>query len=129
MLLNKFIGCRTRYHPSAWVFRRISRKLSLDDRQQAKFDNLLIAWNRARSNLQQIRSERDEMLEAIMTAPTINQQEVLRMAKIPQLSLDEEMPRVVELYSDFHSSLNQTQREQLLSLWQKRRQYRALCQH
>lgn len=131
MLLHKLIGWHHRHHHhhSARVFRRIRRKLDLDDCQQAKFAKLQIAWNKARANLQQIRSERDEMLEAIIAVPTINQDELLRMAKIPQLSLNEEMPGVIESYSDFHTSLNQAQREQLLTLWQKHRQHRQICRH
>lgn len=130
MLFHKLIGWHDRHHHhAARVFRRVSRKLALDDHQQLKFDNLQIGWNRARANLQQIRNERNEMLEAVFAAPTINQEEVLRMAKIPQLSLNEEMPGVIELYSDFHTCLNQAQREQLLMLWQKYHQHRQGCRH
>jgi len=127
MLLHRLIGWRHRHHHATRAFRRISRKLGLDDRQQAKFDNLQIAWNQARANWQQISRERDEMLEAVLAAPTIDQDQALQMAKIPQMSFNEEMPRVIEVYSNFHSSLDQTQREQLLELWQKYQQHRQLC--
>lgn len=131
MLLHKLMNWHHRHHchHSNRIFRHISRKLELDYSQQAKFDNVQIAWNKVRANLQQIRSERDEMLETMFTAPTLNQDEVLNMAKIPQLSFNEEVPRVIEVYSDFHSSLKPQQREQLLSLWQKYRQPRWACQH
>ncbi|MDH5447149.1 MAG: hypothetical protein OEY52_16490 [Gammaproteobacteria bacterium] len=122
MLFHKLIGWHHRHHHTGRIFRRISRKLTLDEYQQVKFENLQIAWNRARTNLQKIRSERDEMLESMLNAPTINQDEILRVVNIPQLSLNEEMPSVIELYSDFHTSLNQSQREQLLMLWHKYQQ-------
>lgn len=130
MLFRKLIGWHHRHHNhSNCLARRISRKLDLDARQQAKFENLQIAWNSARADWQQIRSERDDMLASVITAPTINADEVLRMAQIPLLSFNEEMPRVIEMYSEFHASLNQAQREQLLSIWQKRRQHLQVCRH
>lgn len=129
MIFHRLIGWRCRHHQphTARVFRRIGRTLGLDARQQIKFETLQIAWHRAQVNLRQIRNERDEMLEAVIAAPTISQDEVLRMAKIPQLSFNEEMPAVIGLYSDFHASLNLAQREQLLRLWQKYRLHRQCC--
>ena len=127
MLLHRLIGWRHRHHHGGHAFRRISRKLGLDHQQQAKFERLQMAWKQAHDNLQQIRQERDEMLGAVLAAPSIDQEQILRMTKIPQLSFNEEAPRVIEIYSDFHSSLNQAQREQLLKLWQKYQQHRHFC--
>jgi len=131
MLLQKISAWHQRHHQncySACLFRRISRKLELDTLQQAKFENLQIAWNKTRASLQQIHHERDDMLAAVILAPAIDQDELMRMAQIPQLSFNEEMPWLVEIYSDFHSSLSQDQREKLHGLWKKRRQ-RLLCRH
>ena len=127
MLLHRLIGWRHRHHHAGRAFQRIGRKLALDSQQQAKFDRLQMAWRQAQDNLQQIHRERDEMLEAVLATATIDQEQILRMAKIPHLSFNDEAPRVIEVYSDFHNSLNQEQREQLLRLWQKYQQYRHLC--
>lgn len=127
MLFHRLIGWCHRHHHTAHAFRRIGRKLALDGQQQAKFERLQMAWKQAQDNLQQIRRDRDEILEAVLAAPIIDQEQILRMTKIPQLSFNEEAPRVIEVYSNFHSSLNQAQREQLLKLWQKYQRHRQPC--
>jgi hypothetical protein len=96
---------------------RLEKTLDLDLQQQACFITWQTSFKKASNEVQQIRQDQNEMLEASLSLPVLDKQETQRLMQIPRLAMDEQLPLVVSAFVDFHESLTDEQREQLGVMW------------
>lgn len=129
-MLGKLLACNhnkhhNRHHHTGRekVLHKLGKKLKLDTQQQARLSSLQSTWMKARAEIEQVRTDRNEMLEAMLYSPTLDQEDTQQLIRIPHLALDEHLPDMVESFRLFHASLNDDQRVQLVSFWQKYQQY------
>lgn len=95
----------------------MGQKLELDLQQQAYFISWQASFKKARNEVQQIRQDQNEMLEASLSLPVLDKEETQRLMQIPRLAFDEQLPLVVSAFVEFHASLTDEQRKQLAVLW------------
>ncbi|MCB1756904.1 MAG: periplasmic heavy metal sensor [Gammaproteobacteria bacterium] len=111
-------ACGWRHHDENAMAERISsrvtRKLDLDDSQQANLDSLIAQVQTSRKIISADREGNKTLLITLLQADTLDQQSLLELISGKTAAVDNQAPAVVEALAAFTDSLSPQQREKLL---------------
>ena len=113
----------------AWFMRGVIKKLKLDESQQVKLLSLQNSLAASRSFLTNIENERYSMMDEVFASDRFNRDAALQLMKVPHLAFEEHAPTIVEALANFYDSLDDKQRQQVRSLWDKYHRTRRRCWH
>ena len=112
-----------------WYLRRISKKLQLDESQQARLSALQNDIVSTRSCLTEIHHDRSQLLDEVFGVDGFNRQSALQYLNMPRLAFEEQVPAIVDSLEEFYQSLNLQQREQLRAMLHKQHRQSSHCWH
>ena len=111
---------------SRWMMRRLTKRLNLSSQQSEKFIYLSNTMHSTHTNINDMRAQRDKLLEPLLQAEQLDRDTALRILRLPQQEFNEHTSDIVNAFGDFYDELQPAQREKLLQLWKKNHQRHAI---
>jgi hypothetical protein len=102
------------------MWRRVSRKLDLDESQRQCLTGVQQRMQDLRAGFQQARDRHRDALWALLSAERFNRDEALRLLRVPAAVAAETAPALVAAFGDFYDGLNAAQRTRLRELLTRR---------
>ncbi|MDH5179664.1 MAG: hypothetical protein OEZ39_18135 [Gammaproteobacteria bacterium] len=127
-MLHKIMATFHRCREEKFI-RRLGRKLNLDIAQQARLSAVQASRQKALAEVEQVKTERHDMLLSLLSAPQLDLAEARHLLQIPQRVMDDHLPDVLEQFSAFHAGLSEQQRTRLVELLQRHRSGHCGCRH
>lgn len=109
----------------------ISSELELDQQQTEKLSHLKDQMMAMRKEFKQGKKQRIEQLSEFIANEQIEQDKVKQWIKSMQQDFDSKSSTLIAAYADFHQSLNENQRQQILQHLEEMEQHHhgMFCRH
>ncbi len=126
-------GCHRHHHDpeerADWLVHKVSKKLDLSDEQKLK---LVAVRTELMQHYDKHRQDKSQMMDVLLSEvkkPQMDENVLMEMVNQHKTRVDEVAPAVISKLIDFHRSLNDEQKQELVQKLQKVAKYRQHHEH
>ena len=107
-------------HHAEQIVERISERLDLNEEQTAKLNQLKDRLAVLREGFRQDREQHRAQLMELISAPELDQQQVLDMIRQRISAMEQKAPELIAAIADFHASLDLEQKQKVKEFLENR---------
>lgn len=116
LLSVTLIGCghhKTPEEKAEWISNKVTKKLELDEGQQASLKNLTDQVLIARKAIHENKKAHKETLKQIIQQPTLDRDALQNIVSEMTSRINQQSPAVIQALGEFYDGLNDQQREEI----------------